>query len=208
MKKILFILSLISFYSFNAQSYVFDYRIEIGTTPELVNKTFYFLNSKDRTYKILLFDNLGSLWDSKEKKNRRYYFEYSKKNNESRYESTETLEFVPQDERSISKITVEKVDENKYLIKTFKNKRSKETNLELTVNLKPFEADLIRFYLLDLSYNINTKIIAALKEQLGGNYNYYISDCIVNYRNGVVREFFAEKVESINLKINAPSISK
>jgi hypothetical protein len=201
--KILFILSLITLNSLRAQTYNFDYKIKIK--HEHMEQSYYFLNSKDPSYKILMFNDQGSLWDSKEEKSRRYFFNYSEKNSAKPFDFKEILEFIPTDELIIAKITAERLSENKYLIKSFKKENSKKTNLELIVNLMPFEADLMYFYFLDVSHNIQIKLMKALKDQLGGNYNYYISDYSINYRNGVKRHLFIEKIEPINLKVMIPT---
>ncbi|OVE54402.1 hypothetical protein B0E34_19120 [Chryseobacterium mucoviscidosis] len=148
-----------------------------------------------------IFNNKnGVLHDYKEKICDMHFFRFHNQD-KIKYKFTNSETYVTKDEKIINNIIVEKLDENKYLIKCFENEKSEKSNLELTLILKPKNVDLIRFYFLDLSNNIHQKIISKLKEKLNGDYNYVIENYIVDYKNGFLRQYKIDKVEKINLKI-------
>ena len=103
-------------------------------------------------------------------------------------------------EFDINKVTVEKLSENKYLVKTFPKLKSKKTNLEIIFTLKKSNYPLTQIRFLDLSPSIHEKIYTGLLENLDTkNYQWEIAE--VNYRNGYE---FIEKIENCqqtNLKL-------
>ncbi|PVV50795.1 hypothetical protein [Chryseobacterium sp. HMWF035] len=204
MKKILLLL-IFSVSYINAQTYSFDYKIVFSSYNEKNKKNetnmSYVLNTQNPFYHMQMFNNKnGVLHDYKEKICDMHFFRFYNQD-KIKYKFTNSETYITKDEKIINKIIVEKLDENKYIIKCFENEKSEKPNLELTLILKPENVDLIRFYFLDLSNNIHQKIISKLKEKLNGDYNYVIENYIVDYKNGFLRQYKIDKVEKINLKI-------
>ncbi|MDQ0591641.1 hypothetical protein QFZ37_000010 [Chryseobacterium ginsenosidimutans] len=191
----------------NAQTYTFDYRLKIGSKRKTSSGYDFqpytlIINSKNPEYDMGIHSNsYGAIGDKG--KHIAYHFNYSQNKITERFDFKSYLEFTPKDELEIDHINVEKIDENKYSIKCFKKPNARRSVLDLIVSLKPSEDDLIRFYALDLSYNINTKIISSLKEKLQGNY--VIEEYTANYKNGNRSHYFIEKLDKINLTLNIPN---
>ncbi|WP_394665480.1 hypothetical protein [uncultured Chryseobacterium sp.] len=204
MKKIIFLIIFVISYT-NAQTYSFDYKIKFVNYKKNKNDLqdcFYFVNSQNPNYSMYLYHNKnGAIRDCDKNICNVHKFEYMQNYEFNKYRFINSFQYEVKDEITITKIIVEKIDDNKYTIKCFENESSKKTNLELTVILKPENSDLVRFYYLDLSYNIQQKLIRSLKEKLNGNYNYIIEDYIVNYRQGVKRHYKIDNLEKIDLKI-------
>lgn len=194
--------------SINAQTnYTFDYRLDINNNHSFQSakknntKISYLLNSKNPNYIIYLYPNKNGQLSDHEKNIVRGFNYSTDINNKTTYQFFQHRSFRPADERKINHIIVEKIAENKYSIKCYPKKRNKTPNLELEVYLKPFGEDIIRFYYLDLSKNIQEKLTRSLKEKLDGNYNYVIESYTVDYKNGAISNNSLEKIEKINLKI-------
>ncbi|MDF2550847.1 MAG: hypothetical protein K0R77_122 [Chryseobacterium sp.] len=211
MKNIIRIIILFIGFGVNAQSYTFDYNLKIrcvnpkGATKITTGQ--FILNSDTPTYEMYIRqDNGGVLIDKID--NEKYIlhdFLHSKISNKSFYNFTSIREINNNlEKRSIDHVDVEKIGENKYFIKCYPTKKSKSTNLEIIVNLRPTDRDLLRFYYLDLGYSIRQKLIASLKEKLHGNYNYFIESFSTNYRNGYKTESYIDGIEKIDLKIITP----
>ncbi|GAA5102968.1 hypothetical protein GCM10023210_44420 [Chryseobacterium ginsengisoli] len=190
----------------NAQTYTFDYQLKIGKKNKMSpDRNFegysLIIDSKNPQYDIGLHNNsYGALSDND--KHIAYHFNYSQNKKIERFDFKNYLEFTPQDEFEIAYIIVEKIEENKYSIKCYKEQNAKRPILDLIVFLKPYEDDLIRFYHLDLSHNIQTKIINSLKQKLNGNY--ILEEYTANYRNSN-SHYFIEKLDKINLTLSIPN---
>ncbi|GAA4148775.1 hypothetical protein GCM10022217_00090 [Chryseobacterium ginsenosidimutans] len=205
MKKI-FLLFIFAISCVNAQTYTFDYQLKIGKKIKMSpDKNFenysLLINSKNPQYDIGLHNNsYGALSD--DDKHIAYHFSYSPNRRTERFSFNDNLKFTPQDEFEIDHILVEKIGENKYAIKCYKKQNAKRPVLDIIASLKPNEDDLIRFYYLDLSHNIQTKIINSLKEKLNGNY--ILEEYTANYRN-CNSHYFIEKLDKINLTLSIPN---
>ncbi len=103
------------------------------------------------------------------------------------------------DEIEIKKVDVEKISENKFLIKAFKTFQSKQSNLELEILVEKTSYSMPKIRFMDLTLNIHSKIYTALLSQLDSE-NYRIVDVITNYKNGVIMHDDLSKCEKINLK--------
>ncbi|WP_312391991.1 hypothetical protein [Chryseobacterium sp.] len=188
-------------------TYNFDYRLDINnehSNHSIKNNKInmsYLFNSKNPNYILYLYPgNHGQISDYEKNIARRFNY-FTDLNNKTTYQFTQHLRFRPTDEIKINNIVVEKIGENKYSIKCYPRKKSKNVNLELEVHLKPYSEDFIKFYYLDLSQNIHEKLTNSLKEKLNGNYNYIIDHYTVDYKNGAISTDTLEKIEKINLKI-------
>lgn len=208
-KIITLIVSLIGL-SIYAQSYTFDYNLKIrcvnpkGSTK--ISTGQFILNSENPNYQIYIRqDKTGVLIDKIDsEKYMMYDFLHSKISNKDFFNFYPSREISYSDNKLIDHIDVEKIEENKYFIKCYPTKKSKRTNLEIIVNLKSIDKDLLRFYYLDLGDSIRQKLIASLKEKLHGNYNYFIESFSTNYRNGYKTESYIDGIEKIDLKIITP----
>lgn len=203
MKKIhyIFLLFINALVLCNGQStYTFDYKLYFGESKK--NSGMYIMNSDNPNYFIYLYEKRGTLYDYENNIFRE--FEYLETSNKKIFRFTSHEKLQPQDEILIDDIFVEKTGENKYSITCFPKEQHKKPSLKLIVNLKPADKDLIRFYLLDLSYSIHNKITQSLKEKLGENYHYVIGDYIVYYGKRNKHHHFLEKLNEIKLEI-APS---
>jgi len=196
--------------SIHAQSYTFDYSLKVrGINPKGATKITtgqYVLNSDNPNYEMhIRQDKTGVLIDKIDSgKYMMYDFLHSKISNKDFFNFYPSREISYSDNKLIDHIDVEKIEENKYFIKCYPMKKSQRTNLEIIVNLKPIDKDLLRFYYLDLSDSIRQKLIASLKEKLDGNYNYFIESFSTNYRNGYKTESYVDGIEKIDLKIITP----
>ncbi|MCI3937453.1 hypothetical protein MQX03_09580 [Chryseobacterium aahli] len=196
--------------SIHAQSYTFDYDLKIRcVNPKgkpKISTGQYILNSDNPNYKMhIRQDKTGVLIDKIDsEKYIMYDFLHSKISNKNFFNFYPSREISYSDNKLIDHIDVEKIGENKYFIKCYPTKKSKHTNLEIIVNLKPIDKDLLRFYYLDLGDSIRQKLIDSLKEKLEGNYNYLIESFSTNYRNGYKTESYIDGIEKINLKIITP----
>ena len=207
MKNIIRIIILLIGFGGNAQSYTFDYNLKIrNINPKGATKITtgqFILNSDTPTYEMYIRqDNGGVLIDKID--NEKYIlhdFLHSKISNKDFFNFYPSREINYSDNMLIDHIDVEKIAENKYFIKCYPTKKTKRTNLEIIVNLKPIDKDLLRFYYLDLGDSIRQKLIASLKEKLEGNYNYFIESFSTNYRNGNKTESYIDNIEKIDLKI-------
>lgn len=203
MKNFIRLFTLLIGFGVNAQTYTFDYNLKIrniNTKTAKVYTTQYILSSENSNYSIYIHDDKGTLFDSE--RNIIREFNYSKDvNNRVTYQFFRHTPFRPTDEIKINHIIVEKIGENQYSIKCYSTKKNKSPNLELKVQLKPYNSDFIKFYCLDFSKNIHTKLTNSLKETLNGNFNYIIESYTVDYKNGAVNNNSLEKIEKINLTI-------
>ncbi|MDC8100045.1 hypothetical protein [Chryseobacterium rhizosphaerae] len=202
---IIFLFCLKSF-CFSQTSYQFDYNLKLRSNQSAQkNIDFtYIINSKEPLYGMYLYDDAkGAIFDNKE--NIRRNFNYRIKAKEIMiHQFLKETSFVSYDEIKIEHIIVEKIKENKYSIKCYPEKDNKNSNLELMVYLKPFNEDVIRFYYLDLSNHIQTRIIDSLKEKLNGNYNYVVERYTVDYKNGAISTNSLKKIDKINFRIEPP----
>ena len=87
------------------------------------------------------------------------------------------------DEMQINIISVDKISDNNFLIKTYKNRNSETPNLILKINIEENENITPKLYLLDLSRNIHHKILLELQKTVGKN-NFLIKSIEIDYRNG------------------------
>ena len=122
MKKIL-LLFIFATYCLNAQTYTFDYQSKIGKKNKMSpDRNFadysLIINSKNPQYDIGLHNNsYGALSD--DDKHIAYHFNYSQNKRTERFDFTNNLKFIPQDEFDIDHILVEKIEENNYSIKCY-----------------------------------------------------------------------------------------
>ncbi|MGE8512363.1 MAG: hypothetical protein ACN6N7_06620 [Chryseobacterium culicis] len=98
-------------------------------------------------------------------------------------------------------IIVEKIGENKYLIQYSRIFENINRKIKLTIKLKPWDKDLIRFYYSDLGDDIDKMLLSSLKEKLNGNYDFIIESYTIDYKNGFKVTNSIKNVEKINLKI-------
>ena len=184
MKKLLsFLLIFLSTFFFS-QEYTFDYSVKINhkslTTNdnEIDNFLFYYNNSNQNS--LYNYNNGDlSLFDFDNKK--KYVLKELK---------DKTIQFSKmydlsnqKDEMQINIISVDKISDNNFLIKTYKNRNSETPNLILKINIEENENITPKLYLLDLSRNIHHKILLELQKTVGKN-NFLIKSFEIDYRNG------------------------
>ena len=184
MKKLLsFLLIFLSTFFFS-QEYTFDYSVKINhkslTTNdnEIDSFLFYYNNSNQNS--LYNYNNGDlSLFDFDNKKK---YFLKELKNNTIQFDKI--YDFSNQkDEITINKIQADKISDNNFLIKTYKNRNSETPNLILKINIEENENITPKLYLLDLSRNIHHKILLELQKTVGKN-NFLIKSIEIDYRNG------------------------
>ncbi len=198
MKKILLLLIFIISYT-NAQTYTFDYKLKIGSNKnrDFFKKYSLLINSANSKYKIAIIDKRCFLSDYD--KNINYHFQYSQEDTSEKYNFINYSDISSYKEVEIDHIKVSKIEENKYSIECFEKSNDKKSWLKLIVKLKPYNDDLINFYVLDMNHSIQNQITESLKKELTGNY--IIEDYIIKYGNGGKWHYFIEKIDKINLKI-------
>ena len=184
MKKLLsFLLIFLSTFFFS-QEYTFDYSVKINhkslTTNdnEIDSFLFYYSNSNQNSLynynngdlSLFDFDNKKK-YDLKELKDKTIQFSkmYDLSNQK--------------DEMQINIISVDKISDNNFLIKTYKIRNSETPNLILKINIEENENITPKLYLLDLSRNIHHKILLELQKTVGKN-NFLIKSIEIDYRNG------------------------
>lgn len=201
MKKKLYLLFLLSIlnYAKAQQTYTFDYLLKTTHVSERGTFTVHIMmNSENPNYHMYIANNPAVLHDDKNNSRREivytnlydettYYFISHVKNKKTK------------DELKIDHITVEKMGENTYSVKSFPGKKDRRANMDFTVHVKPADKDLIYFYYLDRPNSINLKLSAALKEKLNGNY--IISDYT---QNGKYKfQHYVNQVDKINFTLTA-----
>jgi len=189
--------------SIHAQIYTFDYKINFNSynekTKVSTNESSYLINSKNPLYEMHIFEKNGRLCDYENKTLR--YISYNKVNNIYQFYSYQRKLMLGND-KLIDHIVVNEIAKNHYSIKCFPKKANKNAKLEIIVKLKAADEDLIRFYYLDVSYDMKNELIGRLKEKLNGNYNYIIESFSVNYRkNDTKSNSYITSAEKVNLKI-------
>ena len=208
MKKLLtFLLIFLSTFFFS-QEYRFDNQCEIlekqikGIYPNLPpRKNLFFYNSQDSNFiaynfrpnEILLFDyKLNSLKNFEIKNNDQIMvFNLIRENNFRNFK----------DEILIKKISIDKLGDDLYMIKTFSREKSKNPNLEIKIKLKKSDNPLIRIHFMDLTENIHDLIYDELLKQLP-NKNFQIENIYLDYHNGVIFEEMISNCKPINLKFD------
>jgi hypothetical protein len=199
MKKLLLLFLLIESFLIQAQIYNFDYALQIvgadKESKESIGNTLLMINSKDSHYDIKIEEGTsGILSDYNQNTDYRFHL---KKLNDSDYIFTGSFRYKTSQE-NIGNIEIEKIEENKYKIKCSRN------NLEIVVTLRPAESDIIRFYYLDFYYYTQTKIINALKDKIGSNRNYYISEYTIKDNGGFPRHYKVEEIGKVNVEVINP----
>jgi hypothetical protein len=198
MKKIILFI-LFATIMFKAQTYNFDYALQIMSSnkesEESVGNTLLMIHSKDPHYDIKIEGGIsGTLSDYNQNTN--YYFHF-KKTNDLNYIFTGSFKYKTSKE-DIGNIEIKKVEENKYKIKCSRN------NLEIVVTLQPTESDIIRFYNLDFYYYTQNKITNELKDKIGSNRNYYISEYTIKNDKGFSQHYKVKKIEKVNIEVINP----
>ena len=170
MKKLLTSLVLLFSLFVFSQEFIFDYSVKINyksikpKSNNIDRFIFYYNNSNENTLYNYKNGDL-SLFDFDNKK--KYVLKELK---------DKTIQFSKmydlsnqKDEMQINIISVDKISDNNFLIKTYKNRNSETPNLILKINIEENENITPKLYLLDLSRNIHHKILLELQKTVGKN---------------------------------------
>jgi len=201
LKAIAYFLFIIMSCSINAQTnYSFDYKFLIKSSHSPINKSQFLINSENPKYIMYKYnDDISKLYDYEN--NEVIMLNHKTDPNKNIYNFVSSQKLTSQNRFITDDIIVEKIGENKYLIqysRIFENINSK---IKLTIKLKPWDKDLIRFYYSDLGDDIDKMLLSSLKEKLNGNYDFIIESYTIDYKNGFKVTNSIKNVEKINLKI-------
>ncbi len=103
-------------------------------------------------------------------------------------------------EFEIKRVSVEKISDNKFLVKSFSNIKTKRSNLEVVFTLKKSPIPMTRVRFLDLSPTIHQKIYDKLLVNLD-NPNYQWEKAEVDYRNGYKFIDEVSNCQSTNMRL-------
>ncbi|MBB6332390.1 hypothetical protein HNP24_003382 [Chryseobacterium sediminis] len=194
-----FLFLLISF-GINAQTnYTFDYKFLIKSSLSSVNKSELIINSENPDYVMYKYnDEISKLFDYEN--NEVIKLNHKTEPSKSIYKFISSQKLSLQNGLIVDDIIVEKISENKYLIECLLTNNSIKTKIKLTVKLKPWDKDLIRFYFTDLDDDTDKRLIASLKAKLNGNYNFIIESYTMDYK-GIKISNSIKNIEKVLLKI-------
>lgn len=183
-----------------AQSnYTFDYRFLIKSSLSAINKSQFLISSENQNHIMYQYQNkTAKIFDNENNKFIELHHKTEFDKNIYQFISSQKLtgsHFI------IDNITVEKIGENKYLIKCFRSFENIKQVIKITVKLKPWDKDLIRFYYSDLGGDVDKRLISSLKEKLNGNYHYIIESHTIDYKNGFKMTNSIKEIEKIKLQI-------
>lgn len=103
-------------------------------------------------------------------------------------------------EFEIKRVSVEKISNNKFLVKSFSNIKTKRSNLEVVFTLKKSPIPMTRVRFLDLSPTIHQKIYDELLVNLD-NPNYQWEKAEVDYKNGYKFIYEVSNCQSTNMRL-------
>ncbi|WP_126653127.1 hypothetical protein [Chryseobacterium aureum] len=200
-KAIIYFLFLLISFSLNAQShYIFDYKFLIKSNLSTIDKSQFLINSENPNYVMYQYhDKAAKIFDHEN--NEVIVLNHNTEFNRNIYKFISSQKFNPQNRFIADDIIIEEKGDHQYLIEWYQAIENRKTKIKLTVKLKPWDKDLIRFYFSDLDDGLNKRLVESLKEKLNGNYNFIIESYTINYGKGYRFSHSIENLEEIRLKI-------